>query len=63
MPRLDHRVTVADLLSYQEQMVLTIVVEHLNVLRVQVGLPALTAQDLRQAVRAWVQAHPRNEAH
>lgn len=61
MPQVHHQASVATLLSYEERMIVAIVVEQLNILRVAVGLPPLTAQELRQEVRAYVRAHPRNE--
>jgi hypothetical protein len=62
MPRHDHRVTLETVLSYQERMLLVLLIQQLNVLRRMVDLPPVTAQDLRQDVRAYLQAHPRNEA-
>ncbi len=61
MPRLDQRVMVEGVFSYEQRMMMTILVEQLNVLRAHLDLPLLTPQDLRQDVRAYVRAHPRGE--
>jgi hypothetical protein len=59
MPTHDHKVTMETVLSYEERMIVAILVEQLNILRVQAGLPPLTAQALRQEARDYVRAHPR----
>ena len=59
MPRLDHQVTLEGLFSWQERMIVSILVEQLNILRAQAGLPLLTQQDLRQEARAYIRDHPR----
>lgn len=61
MPRLDQRVMVEGIFSYEERMMMTILVEELNVLRAHLGLPLLTPQELRQHARDYVRAHPRGE--
>jgi hypothetical protein len=62
MPKLDHRVSVQTFFSYQEHMIVTMLVEQLNILRQEVGLAPLTMQDLRREVRDYLRAHPRQEA-
>ena len=59
MPRLDHRVTPENTVSYETRMLLTIVLQQLNVLRQALDLPLLDAQDARRAVRNYIQEHPR----
>jgi hypothetical protein len=59
MPTHDHRATMETVFSYEERMIVAILVEQLNILRVQAGLPVLTAQVLRQEARDYVRAHPR----
>lgn len=58
MPRLDLRVTVENTLSYESQLVLAVVIEALNSLREPLGLGPLTPQDLHEAARDYVRAHP-----
>jgi hypothetical protein len=59
MPRLDHRVTLDTTVSYETQMVLTLLVQQLNVLRQALTLPRLDAQDVRRAIREYLRTHPR----
>lgn len=59
MPRLDHQIQVPQTISYEAEMVLRLVLDQLNVLRVRAGLAALTEEQVRQAVRTYVRDHPR----
>lgn len=61
MPRLDHRVAVEDVLSYEERLLLAILTKEVNVVRAAAGLPARTTQYMRQEIRDYARAHPRNE--
>jgi hypothetical protein len=62
VPRLDHQVQVQTVLSYETEMVLRLVLDQLNVLRQRAGLAALTEEQVRQAVKAYLQTHPRQGA-
>jgi hypothetical protein len=62
MPTHEHRVTIETVFSYEERMIVAILVEQLNLLRVHAGLAPLTAQALRQEARDYVRAHPRGGA-
>jgi hypothetical protein len=59
MPKLDHRMTTETAVSYETQLVLTVLVGQLNVLRAQLSLPPLTGQDVRQLVRQYLKVHPK----
>jgi hypothetical protein len=59
MPRLDHQVTVQQTVNYETEMVLRLVLEQINVLRQRASLPALTEEQVRQAVRGYLKDHPR----
>jgi len=58
MPRIDHRIEIADVLTPRERLLLDFCVTQLNILRQQLSLPILTQQAVRQAVRDWLRAHP-----
>lgn len=58
MPRLDNRVAL-EKFPYEVQMVMTLLLQEVNVLRQEVGLPPRTAQQIRQALRQYVSDHPR----
>lgn len=59
MPRLDHRVETARVVSYEVQMVLTLLLGELNTLRTQAGLAPRTAEQMRQAIRGYLRQHAR----
>lgn len=61
MPRLDHQIALDALFSYQEQMMFTLLLDQLNVIRQHVGLPLLTPHDMRQEARAYLRDHPRTK--
>lgn len=58
MPRIDHRVDPATVLTPRERLLLDVFVTQINVLRQHLSLPALTPQAVRQAVRDWLRTHP-----
>ena len=60
MPRIDHQVVTEHVLSYEVNMVLTLLLQELNVVRAQAGLPARTPEQIRQAVQQYLQSHPRS---
>jgi hypothetical protein len=60
MPRLDHRVTPETTVSYETQMILTLLLQEINRLRQRASLPALDAQDVRRAMREYIRMHPRS---
>lgn len=57
MPRLAHRVEV-ERLAYDTRMVLTLLMQEINVLRQQAGLAPRTPQQIRQAVRDYQRTNP-----
>lgn len=59
MPRLDKQITVQQAVGYETEMVLRLVLDQINVLRVRAGLAALTEEQIRQAVRQYLRDHPR----
>jgi hypothetical protein len=59
MPTHNHQATMETVFSYEERMIVAVLVEQLNILRVHLSLPPLTAQALRQEARDYVRAHPR----
>lgn len=59
MPRLDHRVSPETALSYELRMVLAVLLEELNSLRLDAGQPPLTAAQVRHKLHAYRQTHPR----
>jgi hypothetical protein len=59
MPRIDHRVTPETTLSYEAQMILTLLIQEMNRLRQRASLPPLDAQDVRRAIREYIRTHPR----
>lgn len=58
MPRLTHEANETQW-PYELQMMLTLVLQHLNVLREAVELPPVTLQDLRHAMAEYQRTHPR----
>jgi hypothetical protein len=58
VPRLDHR-TALEQFPYEVQLVMTLLLQEVNVLREQVGLPPRTPQQVRQALLSYVRTHPR----
>lgn len=59
MPRQDVRMTTETALTYETQLVLTVLVQQLNVLRAHLDLAPLTGQDVRNLVRQHLRVHPR----
>jgi hypothetical protein len=59
MPRLDHQVQVQQVLNYETEMVLQLLLDQINVLRQQLQLPQLQEAQVRTAVKQYVKAHPR----
>ena len=58
MPRLDHRAQVEEL-PYEVRLVLTLLLDELNLLRQRAGLQPRTPAQVRDAVRDYRKAHPR----
>lgn len=58
MPRVHHRAELSQVLSRQQDLLLTVVLAELNALREHLDLPHRTRQDMRQAMREWLCSHP-----
>jgi hypothetical protein len=58
MPRLDHRVTAETAVGYETRLLVTVLLQQLNILRQAVDLPLLEWQDMQQAMHRYIQAHP-----
>ena len=58
MPRLDYRAEVSQVLSRQQDLLLTVFLAELNALRAHLDLPQRTRQDMRHAIREWLCRHP-----
>jgi hypothetical protein len=61
MPQVDHRVSVEEVLSYEQRMLLAILMKEINIVRTAASLPARNVEYLRQEVRDYRRTHPRNE--
>jgi hypothetical protein len=62
MPRLNHQVQVQEVVSYETEMVLRLVLDQLNVLREQVHLPPIQESHVRHAVKQYLHTHPRGRS-
>lgn len=58
MPRLEHRVAL-EKFPYDVQMLMTLLIQEINVLRQEAALPPRTSQQVRQALRQYLVDHPR----
>jgi len=54
MPRIAHTVETQKVLSRKEEMLLTVFLREINLVRQAVGQPPRTAQDLRLAIRDYL---------
>lgn len=59
MPRHDHQVVTERVLPYEVHMVLTLLLQEINVLRTQAGLAPRTVEQMRLAVENHLKTHPR----
>ena len=57
MPRIAHEADPQRVLSATERLVLTVLLQEINLLREAVGAPPRTPQDIRQAIRGYLRAH------
>lgn len=58
MPNVDFRMNLGDVLSPQERMIFELTVDQLNVLRQRAGMPLLTEEQVKAAIRTYVASHP-----
>ena len=58
MPRLDHPATL-ERFPYEVRMVMTLLLQEINVLRQAASLPPRTPQQVRQALRDYLRQNPR----
>ena len=59
MPRLDQQVQVQQVVSYETEMILRLLLEEINTLRQRAQLPPRTDEQVRQAVKQYLRDHPR----
>jgi hypothetical protein len=59
VPQLNHRITTEQALSYEARLLLAILLDEINTLRTQAGLPERTMAQVRTAVRQYIREQPR----